>query len=311
MKSIFNNYLSNKFTKTLMLAPIIKTAILGTERSFPEKILFPTFLHPTYDRIMQRSESKEAKFLKLSAYVFQIQQAANKPLDNTFASEKTPAETRPYASEKANFMFRSFLKKENKLLIIFGLRMFEKVDKLVSPYEIPTLLDLAYTKMEWRETILCVCGNRAEWLLQYNLRWKIIFDKEATAEKIAKKSEKQKKTELETTLASLSSPDQYALVDTYLSIDVMFYRYLDALMNENFIRFSADFSLKVFQEINKRYCGQSLDFYQNVALHLHSSLKSELLEQTNQSFQNIGIHPNTAREMLEILMDRDDFISVL
>ena len=294
-----------------MLAAIIKTAILGTERSFPEKTLFPAFLHTTYDKIMQSDCSREAKFLKLSAYVFQIQQTATKPQINTFLNEKAPTETRPYASEKANFMFRSFLKKENKLLIIFALRMFKKSNKLVSPFEIPTLLDLAYTKMEWRETIVNVCGNRAEWLLQFNSRWKPIFDLEATLEKLVKKNEKQKKTELETTLAELPLTEQYALMDTYLSIDIMFYRYLYTLMNENFVRFPADFSLKVFQEINNRHCGQSLDFYQNIALHLHSSLKSELLEQTNQSFQNSGIHPNIAREMLEILMDRDDLVNAL
>jgi hypothetical protein len=294
-----------------MLAAIIKTAILGTERSFPEKILFPTFLHDTYDEIMRSDISKEAKFLRLSAYTFQIQQTATKSQKHYLVSEKTPQEERPHASEKANFMFRNFLKKENKLLVIFGLRMFEKAEKLVSPYEIPALLDLAYTKMEWRATIVAVCGKRAEWLSQFNIRWKPIFDLEANAEKLIKKSEKQKKTTMETAFAGLSTVQCYALIDTYLSIDSMFYHYLDALMNENFTRFPADFSLKIFQEINKRYCGQSPDFYQNIALHLHSSLKSELLEQTNQSFQNTGIHPNIAREMLENLMDRDDFINAL
>ena len=293
-----------------MLAPIIKTAILGTERSFPEKTLFPTFLHTTYDKIMQNDAlTREAKFLKLSAYVFQIQQTATKPQTHFFTSEKTPAEERSYASEKTNRMFRAFLKKDNKLLIIFALRMLEKMEKLVSPYEIPGLLDLAYTKMEWRETILNVCGKRAEWLAAYNPRWKPIFDLEANAEKLAKKNEKQKKTAIENDLENLGRLEQFALMDSYLSIDITFYHYLNALMTADFNRFSADFSTKIFYEINKRHCSQSLDFYQNLALHLHSSLKSELLELTNLSHQSTGIHPNIAREMLEILMDRDDFFS--
>jgi hypothetical protein len=294
-----------------MLAAIIKTAILGTERSFPEKTLFPTFLHDTYDDIMRSDLSQEAKFLKLSAYTFQIQQTATKSQMHHLVNEETPAEELPYASEKANFMFRNFVKKENKLLLIFALRMFEKAEKLVSPYEIPALLDLAYTKMEWRATIVAVCGKRAEWLSQFNIRWKPIFDLEANAEKLLKKSEKQKQTNIETTFSGLSMAEKYALMETYLSIDSMFYQYLDTLMSEDFIRFPADFSLRIFQEINKRYCGQGLHFYQNMALHLHSSLKSELLEQTNQSYQNTGIHPNIAREMLEVLMDRDDFINAL
>lgn len=294
-----------------MLAEIIKTAILGTERSFPQKELFPAFLHDTYSKIMQSDVSQEAKFLKLSAYIFQIQQTATKSQTHYLLTEKTPSEERPYTSEKANRMFRNFVKKENKLLIIFGLRMFEKAEKLVSPYEIPALLDLAYTKMEWRATIVAVCGKRAEWLSQFNVRWKPIFDLEANAEKLLKKNEKQKKTVIETDLSGLTKLQSYALLDTYLAIDSMFYRYLDTLMSEDFNRFPADFSMRVFQEINKRYCGQSPDFYQNLALYLHSSLKSELLEQTNQPFQNTGIHPNTAREMLEILMDRDDLINAL
>ena len=292
-----------------MLAPIIKTAILGTERSFPEKILFPIFLHATYDRIMKNENlSREAKFLKLSAYVFQIQQTATKPQTHFFTNEKPLVEERLYASEKINRMFRAFLKKDNKLLIIFALRILEKTEKLVSPYEIPVLLDMAFTKIEWRETILNVCGKRAEWLATYNPRWKPIFDLEANAEKLAKRNEKQKKTVIEAELGNLSRLEQLALMYSYLAIDVTFYHYLNALMTTDFIQFSADFSLKVFQEINKRYCSQSLDFYQNLALHLHSSLKSELLELTNLAHQNTGINPNTAREMLEILMDRDDFL---
>lgn len=292
-----------------MLSEIVKTAMLGTERSFPAKENLPTFMHEQYDRIVESSHSKEDKYLKISALFFQIHQTSAKA--NVFLDliNTAPDEEKKYISEKVNTMFRSFLKKDHKIMLIFSMKIFEKVEKIVHPIVVPQLLDMVYNKMEWRNTVANVCGNRANWLAEFNPRWKSVLNQEDNLEKIAKKAEKNKNDKETEVFLAYSKAEQYALLETYAKSDMTFYNYLKMLLTEDFIRFPADFSMKIWVELQKRYSGQPQNFYHFLALHLHSSLKMELMEQTNASHQSVGIHPNTAREMLEIMLDRDTIIS--
>jgi Family of unknown function (DUF5691) len=291
-----------------MLPELIKTAMLGTERSFPQKENLPNFLHPAYERIMSSDATREDKYLKISALFFQIHQTSSKDIVFTEKINIAPLEEKAYISEKASRLLRQYLKKDDKLMILFALKCFEKVEKIVPPYLVPTLLDKAYTRMEWRALIAKSTGNRAVWLSQFDKRWQNVLDLEANNEKLAKKSEKVKISKEEETFRALNKIEQYALLEEMTKNDIGFYQYLKMLMTEDFVRFPQDFSQKIYAEFQKRYCSQGKEFYQNIALHLHSSLKSDLMEQTNQSYNSVGLFPNTAREMLEILMDRDDLL---
>jgi hypothetical protein len=292
-----------------MLSEIVKIAMLGTERSFPAKENLPTFLHEQYDRIFQSENNKEDKYLKISALFFQIHQTSAKA--NVFLEKinTAPDEQKKYISEKVNTMFRSYLKKDNKIMLIFSMKMFEKVEKIVHPIVVPHLLDMVYGKIEWRNTVANVCGNRANWLVEFNTRWKNILNQDDNLEKIAKKADKNKSDKETEEFLKYSKTEQYALVDTYNKSDMLFYNYLKMLLTEDFIRFPADFSMQIWVELQKRYGGQQPNFYHFLALHLHSSLKMEVMEQTNASHQSVGVHPNIAREMLEIMLDRDTIVS--
>ncbi len=291
-----------------MLSEIAKTAMLGTERSFPAKESLPTSMYEQYDRIVQSDYTKEDKFLKISTLFFQIHQTSAKSAIFLEKTNTAPEEQKPYISEKINTMFWTYLKKDNKIMLLFALKIFEKAEKIVHPIVIPQLLDMVYSKVEWRNTVANVCGNRAQWLAEFNPRWKNILNQEDNLEKVLKKQEKNKSDKATEAFLKYSQSEQYALFETYSKSDTELYNYFKMLLTEDFIRFSADFSLKIWTELQKRYCGQQQNFYHFLALHLHSSLKMEVMEQTNAAHQSTGVHPNIAREMLEIMLDRDTIV---
>jgi Family of unknown function (DUF5691) len=287
-----------------MLQSVLKTAMLGTEKSFPAKDDFPPFLHLTYEKIMASDLTIEGKFLRLATYALHIEAATASLQKNTTSLPLPPTEDFIYVEKKVNQLLGAALEKKQLPMTMYIVQNANKQQKLVSPYHIPALLSLAEKNIEFRTAILNVCGKRAQWLATFYPKWEKLFDEAANIEKLMKKEKKVVKTVMEDTLSELSRADKYAYLKN-IKHDADFYAYFDVLLNKDFHRFPADFSLEIWSLLQKKHANKDISFYQTLALHLHSTVKMELMEQTNMSHQYIGITPTIARQMLDLMMDRD------
>ena len=159
---------------------IVNKALLGSEKGSLSPEDLPTEIADQFDIVS--SSDKEETFLRISALAFQFRQSGAIPIKSTHAAQTEAApEIKPYCSASANAILKTLLEEELHALLNVWLERCSAKDQLAQPEILPSLLDLAGRKKEYRNVIMSVAGERGKWLCALNPQWNFAADSDANA----------------------------------------------------------------------------------------------------------------------------------
>ncbi len=145
-----------------MVEEIIKTSLLGTDRYQPNLDFGFT---ETMQKIAASEPDKEARFLKQASAYFMAQSVAF-PLKEVEVPEWTVIEGENYISEIAEQMVQSALTEENWHLLNYCFYLFEKQEKVITPFLVPDVLE-KYANNNQLKKVVDLCGKIGKQILPF------------------------------------------------------------------------------------------------------------------------------------------------
>jgi hypothetical protein len=154
-----------------MWEEIVNKALLGSEKASLTSADLPGDIAAEFH--VEESHEKEDAFLRIAALAYQFRQSGALPIKANDATLKEAApESRPYCSEKANAILKTLMEEELLALLGFCLGLCISKQQLAYPEVIPSLLNVAERRKEFRHVILDVVGERGKWLCSLNPDWR-------------------------------------------------------------------------------------------------------------------------------------------
>lgn len=149
---------------------IVNKALLGSEKVSLTSADLPREIGEAFD--IPDAVEKEDAFLKISALAFQFRQSGAQPINATHITHpESQPETKPYCSAQASLMLKTVLEEELLSLLAFWLHVCTSKNQLAPPEMLPSLLNIATRRKEFRNEVAAVCGERGKWLAQLNTEW--------------------------------------------------------------------------------------------------------------------------------------------
>lgn len=152
---------------------IINTALLGTAKKAADKQGLNGPLLQAADTILgNASLDREDQFLHLAAVTYNFRQSGTQPVNTPIPPITVCApETKAYCPPAAIRVLQPVLETDSIPLLQLWLEYCTKTNLLLSPAQLPVMLDKAWRNKSLRALTAAAGGHRAEWLGQFNPDW--------------------------------------------------------------------------------------------------------------------------------------------
>jgi hypothetical protein len=162
---------------------IVHTAMLGTGKKGIDINSLAPEITEAATPIQQQSLDTEDQYLQIAALAFNYRQCGIAALPKqSMAIEKALPETLPYCSTQSTQLLNNILDTDSISLLQLWLDACINHQQIVQPDAIPNLLEKAVRHKTIRTAVATCCGNRGQWLSNYNNAWK--FGSTTTDEEI-------------------------------------------------------------------------------------------------------------------------------
>lgn len=151
-----------------LLDPILKAALLGTEKYLPDADLLPDSLGKT---IAATGTDREDIFLKTAAVAIWYTEAGSLPQSTGTGLAACPPEERNLTAQYRTEILVELLQKNDLLLLEYFAGWAVADREVMPPQWVPQLLDLAVQHKKLRLSLLALAGSTGQWLCGINPYW--------------------------------------------------------------------------------------------------------------------------------------------
>lgn len=151
-----------------LLEPILKAALLGTEKYQPEAALLP---HGLGEAIAATGTDREDIFLKTTAVALWYTDAGSLPQSTGTGVPHCPPEERTYTPTQRTQILTEIIQKNDLLLLEYFTGRAVAHQQVIPPQWVPALLDLAVQHKKLRPGLLSLAGTTGQWLCGINPYW--------------------------------------------------------------------------------------------------------------------------------------------
>ena len=160
---------------------IIHTAMLGTSKKTPDSAALPAALQQ--GMVQLPATEPEETFLQIAALAYNFRQCSVAPAAAPVSSTAAAGpESLAYCSTQSIVLLTAILNIDSTSLLQLWLQACQQNGQIVQPDIVPQLLETAVKQKSLRTSIAACCGNRGQWLCQFNPAWN--FGSTTTPEEI-------------------------------------------------------------------------------------------------------------------------------